>query len=174
MRSFNLQRAHQAAPLRTEGRKTAEFRGDASNRDAFNRSTSIGNLAVDLRLQHDSSRKWAGPPHRPRIVDRDARVVSNPVEILVAWSDGILLNAERIGSGLTQDCIPDRRVQPPNQGHDRNDRRNRDDVAEDRHDRLKLERPDRFEGEASRFNQCVHECPTGPGEPVRAYLPDGV
>ena len=72
---------------------------------------------------------------------RDARVVADLLELLVAERDRELLDAERVGAGLVEDRVLHRGVQALDQRHHGDDRRHRDDVAEHGHQRSQLRRP---------------------------------
>src|SRR5207248_10911329 len=94
--------------------------------------------------------------HGPRIGRGDARMAADLFEFLVAAGDWKLLDVEGIGPGLVQDGGLDRGVQSLNKRDDRDDRRHRDDVAQDGHERPELRRPDGVQRDARRFEELVH------------------
>ena len=75
---------------------------------------------------------------------------------LLAGMIGGLVATAAVAARLAENCFGDRGIQSLNQRHDRDDRRHRDDVAEHRHERPELRRPDRREREAGGFEEMAH------------------
>src|SRR4029077_12837279 len=88
-----------------ERREAAEFGGHSLDRDVVDRLVAIDDLRAALRVEHHRRYQRAVAAHRPDIVHRDAWVVAELVEFLIAEHQRELLHAERIGPGLVEDGI---------------------------------------------------------------------
>ena len=138
----HFSRAHQPPTFGIVARKIDVLLRHTRDADAVDRHRAIRQPRVGARPEHYSRYERAVALDGVGIARRDERVRLHLEPLFVAAHDPELLNDEGIGAGLVQDRRADRGIEPLNQRDDGDDRRDRDDVAEHRHQRPELGRPD--------------------------------
>ena len=149
--------AHEAAALGIVVGEVDVLRRDARHLNAVDGRVAVGNAAARVRQEHHRRDERAVAPDGRGIEPRDAGIGLNPLEVFVAADDAVPLDDKRVGAGLVENSLFDRRVQSLNQRHHRDDRRHGHDVAEHGHQRPELRAPDRAQRDAGRVKVLVHD-----------------
>jgi hypothetical protein len=154
----DLGRAHQPAAFGVETGEVDVFRRDPADLRLIDGLVAIRDTAAGARIGHDRGHQVAVAADGTGVLQREARVVPDLVPLVVAARDRKLLDVEGVGASLIEDGALDRRIQALDQRHHRDDRGHRDDVAEHRHQRPELGRPDCRERDEGGFDELVHGC----------------
>ncbi len=137
--------AHEPSAFRVEAREFHVLAADPLDARLIDRLVAIRDAPAGGHVHHHRRRQLAVAANRPRIGHRQAGIVPDLVEVLVAARNRELLDVERVGAGLIENRRLDGGVEPLDQRHHGDDRRDRDDVAEHGHERPQLRRPDGVE-----------------------------